>query len=48
MGVQGWIVLGAAALAALFFGRRAVRGLARRGERAGCGCSDGGCCKGRR
>jgi hypothetical protein len=49
MGMQGWIVLGAAALSVLFFGRKALRSVARKGENAGCGCSGGGgCCKSKR
>jgi hypothetical protein len=47
MNVQGWIALGIVALAALFFGRKFFRNLARRGQDAGCGCSDGGGCCGK-
>ena len=42
MSVQGWIVLLAAAAAALFFGRKAMRNLGRKGE--DCGCCGGGSC----
>ena len=49
MGVQGWIAIGAAVFAALFFGRKFLRSLAKRGRDAGCGCSEGdSCCKARR
>lgn len=42
MSVQGWIVLGAAAVAVLFFGRKFLLNLDRKGT-GGCGCGDGGC-----
>jgi len=49
MNVQGGIVLAAAALALLFFGRKCLRNLANRGQDAGCGCSEGNaCCKSKR
>jgi hypothetical protein len=50
MNVQGWMVLGAAVVAVLFFGLKAFRNLGRKGEGAGCGCSggSGACGKGKR
>ena len=42
MNVQGWMVLGAALVAVLFFGRKALRNLSRKGEGAGCCCEGGG------
>jgi len=44
MGMQGWIVIGAVAVAALFFGRKFLDNLDRKGGNAGCGCSGGGGC----
>ena len=45
MGVQGWIVLGIAAVAVLYFGRKVAANLGKKGANAGCGCeSGGGCC----
>jgi hypothetical protein len=41
MHAQEWIVLGAVALAALFFLRGFRRNLTHKGERAGCCCGDG-------
>jgi len=40
--MQGWIALGAAAVAVWFFGRKGFRSLARKGAGADCGCCDGG------
>jgi hypothetical protein len=41
MSMQGWVVLGAAAVAIVFFARRFRRNLAGRGKGAGCGsCGD--------
>ena len=42
MSFQSWIVLAIVASAALFFGRKFVRSLARKGAGAGCCCGDGG------
>jgi hypothetical protein len=42
MNIQGWLVLAAAVAAVLFFGRKAVRNLGRKG--ADCGCCGGGAC----
>lgn len=49
MGAQGWMVLGAAALAVLGLGRKLFRNLGRAGRDAGCCCGGGGgaCGKGR-
>ena len=44
MNVQGLLVLGAALVAVLFFGRKALRNLGRKGEGAGCCCEGGGAC----
>jgi hypothetical protein len=44
MTIQGWIVLGAVVAAGLFFGRKALRNLGKKGEDAGCGCCGGGSC----
>jgi hypothetical protein len=42
MNVQGLLVVGAALVAVLFFGRKALRNLGRKGEGAGCCCEGGG------
>ena len=48
MNVQGLLVLGAAFVAVLFFGRKAFRNLGRKGEGAGCCCESGGGACGKR
>ena len=48
MNIQGLVVLAIAAAAVLFFGRKLFQNLARKGQDAGCGCSSGSCCKGKR
>jgi hypothetical protein len=48
MNVQGLLVLGAALVAVLFFGRKALRNLGRKGEGAGCCCEGGGGACGKR
>jgi hypothetical protein len=47
MSAQGWIVLGVASLAVLFFTRKFFANLGKQGANAGCGCSDGGGCCGK-
>ena len=47
MNIQGPVVLAIAAAAVLYFGRKLVQNLARKGRDAGCGCGDSGCCKGK-
>jgi hypothetical protein len=42
MSIQGGIVLGIAALAVLYFGRKVCANLGRKGARAGCCCEGGG------
>ena len=42
MSVQGGIVLGIAALAVLYFGRKVRANLGNRGAKAGCCCEAGG------
>ena len=48
MNVQGLLVVGAALVAVLFFGRKALRNLGRKGEGAGCCCEGGGGACGKR
>jgi hypothetical protein len=48
MGVQSWLVLGAAMVAVLFFGRKFLRNLWKKGEGAGCCCEGGGGACGKR
>ena len=42
MSVQGGIVLGFAALAVLYVGRKVRANLGNKGAKAGCCCADGG------
>jgi hypothetical protein len=42
MNVQSILVLAAALVAVLFFGKKALRNLGRKGEGAGCCCESGG------
>ena len=48
MNLQGLLVMGAALVALLFFGRKALRNLGRKGEGAGCCCDGGGGACGKR
>jgi len=48
MTMQGILVLAAALVAVLFFGRKALRNLGRKGEGAGCCCEGGGGACGKR
>jgi hypothetical protein len=48
MSIQGGMVLGIAALAVLYFGRKVCATLGKKGANAGCGCESGDCRKGRR
>jgi hypothetical protein len=44
MSVQGWLVLGIAAVTVAFVVRKFIQNLARKGEGAGCCCDGGGAC----